>query len=470
MKRQRVLVTISISFSIRYLIRTGLLKKMKDFCEPVVALAWNQEDLISELRQEGFEVHIIPEPKKAVAYSNTRRKIDIWFDHFCLNSVSKKIQQDYLEQYLPFKSRLLRKAREGYNIAKLHLPFQRRRLFKKEEELLQTATNFDEISTFVDTLEIDAVFTVTPFHRQEDLLLRACKLKRKKMITSILSFDNITKRGWIPVEYDCYIVWNEQNKEQLQRIYPFTKNKPVHICGPAQFDFYFDQQYLLEQCAWKKMVGINEGDERKIILYAGGPKELFPYEPCYLKEMDEAIEKGLIRYKAVVLFRCHPMDHIERWKKVVGKSNNIIFDDSWNGKESTGYTNVSSADIKKLCSTLAYTDVHINLCSTMTVDGSVFHKPQIGPAYAHNKKYKGELLAQMYRQEHFVPISDSGVLQLAYSKEEMIRSINHALETGVSDGCKNEKMLKRVINFTDGKSTERVADILKDCLARENCY
>ena len=106
----------------------------------------------------------------------------------------------------------------------------------------------------------------------------------------------------------------------------------------------------------------------------------------------------------------------------------------------------------------------------MTVDGSVFHKPQIGPAYAHNKKYKGELLAQMYRQEHFVPISDSGVLQLAYSKEEMIRLINYALKKGASNPCKNEKMLKRVISFMDGKSTDRVADVLKDCLAKENRY
>jgi hypothetical protein len=33
------------------------------------------------------------------------------------------------------------------------------------------------------TLNIDAVFTVTPFHAQEDFLLRACKDLGKKMIT-----------------------------------------------------------------------------------------------------------------------------------------------------------------------------------------------------------------------------------------------------------------------------------------------
>ena len=175
---------------------------------------------------------------------------------------------------------------------------------------MKSDTNFNEISLFVDSLSIDAVFSVTPFHRQEDLLLRVCKGKGKFMITSILSFDNITKRGWIPVEYDVYIVWNQQNMDQLHRIYPFTKDRQVHICGPAQFDFYFDKNYLIPYAEWKELVGLSSAQQRKIILYAGGPKELFPQEPNYLKQIDDAISVGLIRDKPLILFRCHPMDKI----------------------------------------------------------------------------------------------------------------------------------------------------------------
>jgi len=467
MYRPRVLVTISISFAIRYLVRTGLLKKLKEFCEPVIAIAWDQEDLIEELRRDGFEVHIIPEHKREVIYNDVRRKTDIWFNYFCLKSPSKKIQQKYLDQYIPARGKLMRKAREGYNLLKLYIPSSKNRLFKEEERLLQTATNFDELSAFVDMLNIDAVLTVTPFHRQEDILLRACKCKGKKMITSILSFDNITKRGWIPVEYDLYIVWNKQNKEQLHRIYPFTKNKPVHVCGPAQFDFYFDKQYLLEKYKWEKLTGINSSKNRKIILYAGGPKELFPYEPYYLKEIDEAITKGIICNKPLVLFRCHPMDKMERWRSIIGKSDNIVFDKSWNGEQSSGYANVSNDDIKKLCSTLEYTDVHINLCSTMTLDGSAFGKPQIGPAYVHHKKHSSKLLSRMYLQEHFAPVVKTKVLQLATSSGDMMRLINKALENGNFNQSKKEDILKPIITFCDGKSTERVTAVIKEFLTKQ---
>lgn len=56
----RLLIPISFSFSIRYIVRTGLLKELQSFCEPVVALVWDEKDLINELRDEGYEVYLVP--------------------------------------------------------------------------------------------------------------------------------------------------------------------------------------------------------------------------------------------------------------------------------------------------------------------------------------------------------------------------------------------------------------------------
>jgi hypothetical protein len=439
---------------------------MRAFCDPVIAVAWNDKWLLKELENDGFEVHVIPEHRREVEYNDVRRKIDIWFNFFQLKSPSRRIQRRYLDQYVRWSGIALRKAREAYNIAKLYAPFYKESLFRTEERLLHTSTNLNELCRFVEDLRIDAVFTVTPFHRQEDILLRACKLMGKKMMTSILSFDNITKRGWIPVEYDLYIVWNEQNKEQLHRIYPFTRQKLVYICGPAQFDFYFDRNYLMEQCEWKRLNGIGETDHRKIILYAGGPAELFPHEPHYLKEIDQSISKGIIKNRPYILFRCHPMDNMERWKAALGDSENVIFENSWNGSGTPGYANVTDADIRKLCSTLAYTDVHVNLCSTMSIDGSAFGKPQIGPAYAPDKSgHSGKLLYNMYLQEHFHPVVKTGGLKIAHSSTELMQMVNDALENDVCSE-KNREILKDIITYSDGKCTERVSAVIENFLAQ----
>jgi hypothetical protein len=89
------------------------------------------------------------------------------------------------------------------------------------------------------------------------------------MITSILSFDNIVKRGWIPVNYSTYMVWNKKMKEELLRVYaPNATEENIHIVGAAQFDFYQKPEYLLPKNEWLQIVGLPETD-RKIILFAG---------------------------------------------------------------------------------------------------------------------------------------------------------------------------------------------------------
>jgi hypothetical protein len=337
------------------------------------------------------------------------------------------------------------------------------RLLQKEKKLLSTHTNYTEISAFVDALNIEGVFTVTPFHRQEDTLLRVCKDKGKLMLTSILSFDNVTKRGWIPVEYDLYMVWNKYNKAELQRIYPFIDPGKIYVTGAVQFDFYFNDHYRLDKEEWKKITGLSVIPEnRKIILYAGGPKSLFPHEPGYLKDIDDAINSGAIQGNPVVLFRSHPIDNIDRWKKSIGESKNIVFDRSWTGEKKFGEANLTEFDIKKLCSTLQYTDVHINLCSTMTVDGSAYNKPQIGPAYYKKDPVVSRLLADMYWQEHFIPIMKTGVLLLASSKEELVQHINNVLNNGTPNtSASSQAILENVITYADGHNTERVYNLLK---------
>ncbi len=463
MRKKRILVTISFSFSIRYLYRSGLLHKLRDFAEPVIALTWYQEDLVEELKREGFEVHLLPESRWAKEYQDVRNKIDIWFNKFQSKTPSKAIQKKYLKQFTPFKTRLLKSARERYNSLLYALPGQATKLFEREKMLLRSATNYAEMSMLVGELDIDAVFTVTPFHKQEDVLLQVCKNEGKQMLTSILSFDNVTKRGWLPVEYDVYMLWNKYNETQLKRIYPLLKpTAKVVVTGAVQFDFYFNPDFLQTKQEWSQQAGITN-KASKIILYSGGPEALLPQETMFLKDIDEAITNGDIKGKPVVLFRCHPMDKIERWKLAVGPSKNIIYETSWTGAEKLQNSNISRDDIVKLCSTLAYTDVHVNVSSTMTVDGSAFAKPQIGPAYDKDAS-KSHLLQGMYMQEHFMPIMKSGGLKQATTKQELIVFINEALAHPQHSNKVSNDILKEIITYTDGGCTDRVADVLREAL------
>lgn len=461
--KARILITVSFSFSIRYLYRTGLINKLREFFIPVIVLTWNQEDIVEELRNDGFEVHVISESVKGKLYANVREKIDFYFRFIQLKSPSKNIQAKYLDQYRPVRSVILRRIRQSYNQLKFLFPFNTKKVFEAEKNLLSDETNFNAMLEFVDRLQIDAVFTPTPFQSQEDILLRACKQRGKFMIASILSFDNITKRGWIPVDYDVYMVWNKYNFNELLRSYHAANEHNTFITGAAQFDFYFHDKYLLAKNDWENLVGLQD-NKRKVILYAGGPKSLFPNEMQYLQHLDKAIDEGKIKGNPVILFRCHPMDKVERWKEFVGTSDNIIYDVSWTGSQKMQYSNITVEDINKLCSTLAYTDVHINLCSTMAVDGSAYNKPQVGPAYDEINPDGEHLLQDMYLQEHFIPVMKVGGISLSKSKNEFIELVNDALQNPSIYITRSQKILDEVISFSDGKGTDRIVEVIRRSL------
>ena len=207
-------------------------------------------------------------------------KRSIWFEYFCLKSPSTGIQRAYLDQFIPLKGRLLSHGRRLFNRFKLLLPGTRRKLFSQEEQLLGKLPTTKSFLAFVDSLSVDAVLRLSPFHRQEDLLLRACKARGKQMITSILSFDNITKSVAGSRSLRCLPVVNASNRAQLNRIYPNTKKQLVRVTGAAQFDFYFRPGYILPEEEWR-ILGLPPKDDRKLY-YTQEAQNLFPNEPQYL--------------------------------------------------------------------------------------------------------------------------------------------------------------------------------------------
>jgi hypothetical protein len=445
--------------SITHIIRTGLAERMKSFCEPVIAIQWNEPELIAELREKNFEVHILPPAEFTTEYLQLRLKINNWYYKKVLQSPSTEIQLRYLAQYIPFKKRVKLKLRRNLHGIQNFFPGNIKKLIRKENEMLLKEASYIFYKQWLSLLNIGGMFTVTPFLHEIEIAGRILSNEKLPVVASIHSFDNVTKRGWPAFFFDHYIVWNKYNKAELKRINPDIKDENISVAGPPQFDFHYDEHLFQSKKEWLKDLGLPEN--KKIILYSGGSDYLFPNEPQYVKHIEEAFRKGMIAHDAIVLLRPHPLDRTDRWVESIGDSEFIFFKKSPNTTQGADFANVTMESISQFVSTLKYSDIHINLCSTMTVDGSVFDKPQIGPYYDNVNPGKQSLLRKMYFQEHFLPVINSNVLYLAHSKEHLIHLINETLNDPESfnEGCK--KCVEEIITFTDGKSAERVAGILK---------
>ena len=139
---------------------------------------------------------------------------------------------------------------------------------------LKRTTQFDEL---YEEIQPDLVFNGSHIHGAASFL--PIRVANKKGITTagfVFSWDNLTNRSRIFEPYDHFVVWNEKMKRQLLGLYPFLTDQQIHIAGTPQFDFHFQDQYLLSKEELAKRLGLDSS--RPIILYTTGIDRHFPDE------------------------------------------------------------------------------------------------------------------------------------------------------------------------------------------------
>lgn len=273
-----------------------------------------------------------------------------------------------------------------------------------------------------------------------------------------MSFDNITTRPPLPIRFDRYIVWNSFNADELQRGYPGLGNRHIAITGPAQFDFYGRPELVVPATTWRAEIGLPDGVPT--VLFGAGPLTVSPHEAQYLDDLLAGIADGRLPSDLHVVLRRHPNDLPDRWEPFRAHPA-VRFDDpgSIGGATRPGQVNMGTDQISGLCSTLSHTDVHVNVSSTMTLDGAFFDKPQIGPAYDRTGAGRHRRRAiDLYRREHFIPIVGSGGLELARSPEELVSQVRSALDRPERLANERHTMLVDMCTFLDFAATGRVAD------------
>ncbi|HLG98185.1 MAG TPA: hypothetical protein VKX49_17850 [Bryobacteraceae bacterium] len=455
MSRPRLLIPLSIQFSVRYLLRTGLLQRISDFAHPIVLLGWEDEALRDELMELGAEVYPLIQARRSVQYERVRSLLSIAYKKR-LNSVSEPIWERRADAHRSFAAGVRRRARKQVVRAFFAIPGTEEWLLEKERAMLASHTNFSEFQRQIAALQPDGALTLTPYLPSEEMAMRACVAAETSVCASMLSFDNITSRGWIPVSFDQYLVWNRYDVAALLRGYPEIAPEMVHIVGAPQFDFYWDPKYRWPEQRWRQHIGLPANGP--VILFGGGHYFCAPHEPNLLLQLDQAIEDGGLPSDTTILFRCHPVDPIGRWLPALSRTKHVVRDDPWARGAVLGQTNLRVSDIEKLASTLHHCAVHVNVASTMAIDGSIFDRPQVGPAYDDSPARKFDRIArEVYLQEHYLPITHAGGLEIARSRAELVAAVRDGLENPGRLAAGRKQIVKEICTYSDGRCTERVA-------------
>lgn len=230
----------------------------------------------------------------------------------------------------------------------------------------------------------------------------------------ILSFDNLTSKGVLPV-FDHYAVWSQRMRQEVLRLYPDRQPARVHVTGTPQFDFHRSEEFRLTRDETLRRLGLGPGD--RYVLYAANCAAYTPTEPDLVAAFAARLHAvpGLREHHVVV--RPHPGDDPARWALDGTPGGRVVM--SW-PRSAEGRFATQEAQVR-LVSSLAHADACINMASTMSLDAAVVDTPVICIAFAADPSSReSRLAADCYRTTHYAPIAASGGVRLARSMDELL--------------------------------------------------
>lgn len=356
--------------------------------------------------------------------------LDYW--NWNQKTFSKKVFYKLIQRIAPFfkdYSRIL-KLEEKYQIA------------------IRQNTFYDEVKVILKKVQPKVIFCSHQRSLKAATIFAAATDLKITNITVIYSWDNLPKAR-MALRADKYLVWSAYMKKEMELYYSEISTKSIHITGSPQFEFYDNANNIIDKEIFYQKYNLDPN--KKIICYSGDDTLTSPDDPSYLNDIAAEIINANLQDEYQILLRRCPVDFSGRFESVVNKYKNLIKEavPVWHFNSSKEWSAVypSIEDVKLLVSTAFYSDIVVNVGSTMAFDFAMFNKPCVFINYdQENKKVKDWSVKTIYQFQHFRSMPDKNAVVWLNSREEIIEKLT------LTKSCSLEMAQWKKIVLEDYKS------------------
>jgi hypothetical protein len=267
------------------------------------------------------------------------------------------------------------------------------------------------------------------------------------VVGAVPSWDNVTTKHRLVLRHDAYIVWSEQLARELGELYPRASDAPVHIVGAPQFDVFSDPRFEEPREAFCARHGLRA--DRPIVTYALGSPNFFAEDHGALEFARRVVagELGDIQ----VLVRPHPLfDFTELDEKFAGLGPQVVVQGVHHLVQDVDAT-------RDWVSTFRWSDVVVNLSSTVTVDASLFDRPVVNLDFDPEPGAPQQQLVKDVNHlwAHFKPIAESGGVWLAQTMDDVVVGVETYLRRPELHREGRKAIVRHVCGESDGRAGER---------------
>jgi hypothetical protein len=469
MKETDVCYIVSHGFASRMVFQTGLLTHLSGKGKKAALIAPDKEDpnLVDYCEKQGVDLYEFRAPKNlfTIDYLFKRKYFleeiksnpSLWAKHLWHTRGNKS-----LNPYLRLRAYYYYWI---YRLIKV-FPGIRRRFLRYENRLLDS----DAAITLLREINPKVVVATYPINLPEAMTLRAAQKMGIKTVIHLLSWDNITCKGYFPALADYYIAWGPIMKSEFMQYYQIPEDR-IYACGVPHFDEHIRMKADPRHEDFVRELGLNP--EAPYLFVAMSSPYFCPTAIEIIEWLAEKVEQGIFGQDTQLIVRPHPQNvsggmadfsWLPRLEAIKGKKVAVDYPSV---VESKLPWSMQDHDMRRLSRLLAGCACCIQFGSTVAIDALMVDKPVITIAF---DAIDGLPWYKSGRRQidffHFAKLIENGGSRVAASFDELAGHIQDYILDPEADQERRQHALYQECGLNDGRATERVADALSDILDR----
>lgn len=283
-----------------------------------------------------------------------------------------------------------------------------------------------------------------------------------KTVSFIFSWDNLASKGRMAANFNYFLVWSQLMKSELQQFYSAVTAQDIEVVGTPQFEPYVLDRYKVSKEEFTSKFQLNSN--LKTVCFSCGDISTSKNDELYIETIANAINEGEIKDVNFII-RTSPAEDPVRFSEFVKKYPFIKWNyPRWNlsrenHQEAWSQRIPSTEDVKDLRNLLEYSDLNINMLSTMSLDFIQFDKPVINTVFGNTKNglYDDQ---RFLNYAHIQNVVNSKATKIVKTKEELIQAINLYLENPGLDAEYRKELLQLQVSKPLNGTGKRIAETL----------
>lgn len=311
------------------------------------------------------------------------------------------------------------------------------------------------------------IISTYPVNFTEAMLLRAGNNRKDtKTMIHLLSWDNISCKGFFPELAQDYIAWGQIMKDEFIEYYKIPQNK-IHICGVPHFDLHTES---LKNPDSQHLVKLGLDAQKPYLFFAMSSPRFAPCEIDIVEWLSIVISKDVFGDDLQMVVRPHPQNvqgsmadisWIPRLKALQTSRVRVDFPEL--SMESKMSFSMQAHDMIKFSQLLAGSLLCLNSGSTVSIDALVCQKPGILTSFDGKDKLEfWKSARRLISYTHLKKMVETKGVTAVSNYEELTSEIQAFLRDKNRNITEREMLLKMQCTNEETSATENVVKLLSN--------